>query len=249
MVWGLEQMGLWLIPSTLSPLLQSLPLYDRLYYCSCVLASWFQWFFCNTLNPFPARCSDWLVPYSHIKLCYIFLQQTALYCITSWYLPSAGPISLTSQSLLNKKHFSLYCLLIPLFPTDLKHIIISSGILQIDPRRCQDILQNISVVKYLQDMAFPRQTGKTSSYCSIFVALLQQLKSPFTSALSFPLVICFLMLFLVWSVLETNYHRLSPRGLLIADCLRTTGPLHWLYFFRFLKDTQCHHPPVWYTWT
>lgn len=91
-----------------------LPLYDGLYYCSCALASEFQWFFHNTLNPFPAHCSEWLVPCPHIKLCYVFLQQTALYCITSWYLPSAGPISLTSQTILSKRHFSLVFILPPM---------------------------------------------------------------------------------------------------------------------------------------
>lgn len=151
-----------------------LPLYDRLYYCSCALASWFQWFFHNTLNPFPAHCSEWLVPCPHIKLCYIFLQQTALYCITSWYLPSAGPISLTSQTLLNKRRISSEFVLppMPVFSMDLKPIIISWGILQIDPSRCQGILQNVSVAVYLQDLASPMQTGKTSSYCSLFSALL-----------------------------------------------------------------------------
>lgn len=94
---------------------------------------------------------------------HFFLQQTALCCITSWYLPS-GPVTLTSQALMNKRHFSSEFVLppMPVFSMDLKHIIISWGILQIGPSRCQDILQTEHVEMNLEDLAFLQHTGNTN---------------------------------------------------------------------------------------
>lgn len=73
---------------------------------------------------------------------FFFPQQTALCCIMSRYLPS-GPITVTSWELLNKRHFSSKFIMppVPVFSMDPEHIIISWGILHIDPSRCWDILQ------------------------------------------------------------------------------------------------------------